>query len=94
MDKGEGKCGRYTDEENHLEKASGIFADLLNEAEDDDDDTGEGTSDFRASRSWFKKFKLSPGILSVVWHREAASLDAKAAEDFGKQFAQLILDER
>ncbi|XP_068220045.1 tigger transposable element-derived protein 1-like [Palaemon carinicauda] len=77
-------------------KASAIFGDLvLTRAEHD---TGEETSqqtssEFKASRGWFKKFKRLSGLHSVVRHGEGASTEMKAAEVFVKTFDKLTFQE-
>ncbi|XP_054648760.1 tigger transposable element-derived protein 1-like [Dunckerocampus dactyliophorus] len=48
--------------------------------------------DFTASKGWFEKFQKRYQLKSVVLHREAASADQSAAEDYVNSF-QNILEE-
>ncbi|XP_014775004.1 tigger transposable element-derived protein 1-like [Octopus bimaculoides] len=48
---------------------------------------------FKASRGWFGNFKKRIGVHSVVRYGEAASSDTEAAEDFVREFRQLIATE-
>ncbi|XP_068224423.1 tigger transposable element-derived protein 1-like [Palaemon carinicauda] len=71
---------------------SAIFADLV---EAQRDSQGKGTSqqapqEFKASHGWFDLFMKRSGIHSVVRHGQAASSDKKAAEEFLKNFENLI----
>jgi transposase-like protein len=52
--------------------------------------TSADTDVFQASRGWFEKFKKRSGIHSVVRHREAASANQKAAEEFVQNFSDYV----
>ncbi|KAJ7303223.1 hypothetical protein JRQ81_012159 [Phrynocephalus forsythii] len=72
------------------EKAKALYTDLLSRLPATSSDNEEG---FKASRGWLENFKRRSGVRSVVKHREAASLDAKAAEAFAAEFQKLVVSE-
>lgn len=74
------------------EKARAIYADLLQQTPGTSTGGSPGEP-FKASRGWFENFKKRNGIHSVVRHGEAASADMKAAEDYLKTFAGIIVAE-
>ncbi|XP_066953185.1 tigger transposable element-derived protein 1-like [Macrobrachium rosenbergii] len=46
--------------------------------------------EFKESHGWFQKFMKRTGVRSVVRHREAASANTKAAEDYVKKFKSFL----
>ncbi|XP_010614848.1 tigger transposable element-derived protein 1-like [Fukomys damarensis] len=72
------------------EKAKALYADLISKLPGASAESEEG---FKASRGWFDNFKRRSGFHSVVRHREAVSLNAKAAEAFATEFQKLMVSE-
>ncbi|CAG6006743.1 unnamed protein product [Menidia menidia] len=78
------------------DKASTIFCDL--KASGSGVDAGKSSTDpttekFKASRGWFEKFKKRAGIHSVVRHGDPSSSDTKAANQFIKEFENILNEE-
>ena len=71
------------------EKAKALYTDLVSKLPGT---STENEEDFKASWGCFANLKRS-GIQSVVRHREAAGLDAKAAEVFATEFQKLMVSE-
>ncbi|XP_028654700.1 tigger transposable element-derived protein 1-like [Erpetoichthys calabaricus] len=68
------------------EKAKLMHADLLkNKA-----GTSQESEVFKVSHGWFDSFKRTTGIHSVVRHREGASADKDAANDFVTEFGEFV----
>ncbi|CAE1154389.1 unnamed protein product [Acanthosepion pharaonis] len=74
------------------EKARAIYTDLMQQTPGTSTGGAPGEP-FKASRGWFENFKKRTGIHSVVRRGEAASADMKAAEDYLKTFAGIIVAE-
>ncbi|XP_014786618.1 tigger transposable element-derived protein 1-like, partial [Octopus bimaculoides] len=72
--------------------ARALYGDLLKQ--NPGTSTEETSVDaFKTNSGWFDNFKKWTGVHSIVWYREAASSDTKAAEDFMREFCQLIAAE-
>ncbi|CAH2306934.1 tigger transposable element-derived 1-like [Pelobates cultripes] len=71
------------------EKAKALHADLLKQQPG----MSANAESFKASRGWLERFKSRSGIHSVVRHREAASSDVAAAEEFATEFLEVIVSE-
>ncbi|KAM6168259.1 tigger transposable element-derived protein 1-like [Erethizon dorsatum] len=72
------------------EKAKALYTDLVSKLPGTSAENEDG---FKASRGWFDNFKRRSGFHSVVRHREAVSLNAKAAEAFATEFQKLMVSE-
>ncbi|XP_066108863.1 tigger transposable element-derived protein 1-like [Saccopteryx bilineata] len=69
------------------EKARLLYADLIKKISGM---SASVLSDFKASRSWFKKFKRRTGIHSVTRHGEGVSSDKSGAKEFVSEFKDYI----